>query len=385
MFTKYVLPVLAAAGLALAIFAVVQGSQTSPPSVPVVPPTTGPRFAAISGAGIVEAKTENIPIGVNIPGVVKAVHVAKGDHVTAGQPLFSLDDTELTAQLQVKEAELAAALAQLERLDKSPRPEDVPPAQAAMDEAKARLDDSESAMARTKKLYDRQMAPASDYDRDRFAYLAAKSSFLKSRAEFERIKAGAWDRDKDVARAAVKLAEAQSEAIRRQIGLLTVRARTDGDVLQLNVRVGQFAAMSWREPMVLLGDVTRFHVRVDIDENDLPLFDPQAEAVATLKGRPGVRFPLKLRYVEPYVIPKQSLTGANSERVDTRVLQVVYALPDETPVKVYVGQQMDVYVRAAKNPRGLSLDFGDKIDRPFDEAAPKPAETEKAPGKPGRG
>ena len=47
-----------------------------------------------------------------------------------------------------------------------------------------------------------------------------------------------------------------------------------------------------------------------------------AEAVATLKGRPRSGSRSKFVKVEPYVIPKQSLTGDNSERVDTRVLQV---------------------------------------------------------------
>ncbi len=46
----------------------------------------------------------------------------------------------------------------------------------------------------------------------------------------------------------------------------------DGEVLQLNVRLGQFAAMTWKEPMIVLGDSKRLHVRVDIDENDLPYF-----------------------------------------------------------------------------------------------------------------
>ncbi len=99
--------------------------------------------------------------------------------------------------------------------------------------------------------------------------------------------------------------------------------------------------------MIVLGDVQRLHVRVDIDENDLAMFRPNAPAIATLKGRSQVRFPLEFVKVEPYVIPKKSLTGDNSERVDTRVLQVLYALPGDRPVQVYVGQQMDVYLQAA--------------------------------------
>ena len=177
-------------------------------------------------------------------------------------------------------------------------------------------------MARSEKLYQRQMIPASDYDKDRFAYPPPRRRMPGPKADLERILAGTWKEDLEVAQAAVVQAQSQVESI--QIGLerLTVRALTDGEVLQVNVRPGQFAAMAWQEPMIVLGDVNRLHVRVDIDENDLPMFERGAEAIATLKGKPQVRFPLEFVKVEPYVIPKKSLTGDNTERVDTRVLQV---------------------------------------------------------------
>jgi len=53
---------------------------------------------------------------------------------------------------------------------------------------------------------------------------------------------------------------------------------------------------------------------------------------------------------EPYVIPKKSLTGDSTERVDTRVLQVIYSIRDGGP-SVYVGQQMDVYI---ETPVGMN-------------------------------
>jgi multidrug resistance efflux pump len=277
------------------------------------------------------------------------------------------------AQLKVREAAVVSAQAQLHKLMSAPRPEDVPPAQAAVEEMKAKVYDAESAMGRTEKLYNRQMAPASDYDRDRFNYFSAKAGMTKAVAELEKILAGSWKEDIDVTRAAVLHTESELESTRIMHDRLTVRALADGEVLQVNVRPGQFAAMAWREPMIVLGDVKRLHVRVDIDENDLPMFEPHARAVATLRGRSQVRFPLEFVKVEPYVIPKKSLTGDNSERVDTRVLQVIYALPDERPIQVYVGQQMDVYLKAAQPPRGLSLDAGAESKLPFeDEKPPEP-------------
>ena len=374
MFLKYGLPILAIFGVSFAAFTVVRARQTPPPSVPMVsPPVRFDTVRSIAGAGIVEAKRENIPIGVNVPGVVTELYVKKGDHVSAGDPLFRVDDRNLKAALAVQTAMVASAQAQYHKLKAAPRPEDVPPAEAAVEEARARLNDAEVAMVRTERLFNRQMAAAGDFDKDKFAYYAAKATLAKVVAECERIKRGTWKEDLAVAQANIDLAQAQLESTKVDLERLTVKAPMDGDVLQLNVRLGQLATISWKEPMIVLGDRKELHVRVDIDENDLPWFDKNAQAIATLKGRPQVRFPIELVYVEPYVIPKQSLTGTNSERVDTRVLQVVYRLPMEHSVEFYVGEQMDVYLKAAKEPVGVKLDNDSKTVMPFeDEPADAP-------------
>jgi multidrug resistance efflux pump len=270
--------------------------------------------------------------------------------------------------LAIREAELAASKAQLHKLIVSPRPEDVPPARAAADEADAKMDDAEAALARTERLFERKMIAASDYDKDRFAYYAAKATYAKAKADLEKILAGSWKEDIEIARTAVQLAESQVESIKINLERLTVRAPMDGEVLQLNVRLGQFAAMTWKEPMIVLGDSKRLHVRVDLDEPELIYFSKSSQAVATLKGRSNVRFNLKFVYVEPYVIPKQSLTGNNSERVDQRVLQVIYELADERPVDVYIGQQMDVYLKAVPPSESVSSDLNPQNAKlPFED------------------
>lgn len=369
MFSKYVLPVFAVAGLVFSIYTVIQAQQVPPPAQPIIEPPTRPAGVnMIAGSGLVEARRENIPIGVTIPGLVTEVYVKKGEKVKAGAPLFRTDDRDYKAQLEVRQAELIAARARLHKLESAPRPEDVPPARAAVEEAQARMNDAEAAMARTERLFARNAIPASDYDKDRYAFLAAKATFAKARADLERVLAGTWKEDIEVARAEVLLAQSQVNSIKTNLERLIVRAPMDGEVLQLNIRLGQYAAFAWKEPMIVLGDIRRLHVRVDIDENDLPYFSPGADAVATLKGRPRVRFPLRFVYVEPYVIPKQSLTGYNSERVDTRVLQVIYELPEERAVEVYVGQQMDVYLKATPPSSSGDLEMGgSEAQLPFEE------------------
>src|SRR6516165_5777950 len=107
MVAKYVLPVLAVVGVVFWVYTVIQAQQVPPPARPIVEPPTRPdRPSMIAGSGLVEARRENIPIGVTIQGVVKEVFVKKGEKVTAGAPLFRIDDRDYLAQLSVREAEL---------------------------------------------------------------------------------------------------------------------------------------------------------------------------------------------------------------------------------------------------------------------------------------
>jgi multidrug resistance efflux pump len=340
---------------------------------PFIPPPTRPAFKSIAGAGIIEARMENIPIGSPTPGVVWEVYVKINQLVKKGDSLFRLDDRALRAELKTREAMLAAAEAQLHKLKAAPRAEDVPPAEAAVDEARARLNNAEVAVKRSSRLFEMAAGPASDYDRDRFAASEARATLAKVSADLVRLKRGSWQEDILIAEAAVAQAQSSLESTQIELERLTVKALTDGQVLQVNVRPGQFAALAWKEPLIVLGDVKRLHVRVDIDEQDLPLFQPGAMAVATLKGRPHVRFPLEYVKVEPYVIPKKSLTGDNSERVDTRVLQVIYALPDDRPIPLFVGQQMDVYLKAAVPPAGIALEPDPNSRKPFDDEVKLPS------------
>jgi multidrug resistance efflux pump len=101
----------------------------------------------------------------------------------------------------------------------------------------------------------------------------------------------------------------------------------DGLVLQVNIRPDKYVGSPPNQALMVLGAIDRtIHIRVDIDEHDIPRFKPGAPARASVRGNPQVSYPIQFVRVEPYVIPKKSLTGDNTERIDTRVLQVIHAL-----------------------------------------------------------
>jgi multidrug resistance efflux pump len=275
------------------------------------------------------------------------VYVKVGQRVKKGERLFALDERQLKAELAVRDAALLSAQAQLDRLEKQPRPEELPAWEAKEREAQANLVDQEDQRRRSRRLYPTGAIGQEEMVRRDQAARMAREQYARAKADLALQKAGAWGPDKEVARAAVKQAEAQVKQTKIELERLQVVALVDGEVLQVNVRPGEFVGAPPGQALVVLGNVRQLHVRVDIDEHDIPRFRPGAPARAMLRGDPRQEFPLRFVRVEPYVIPKKSLTGDNTERVDTRVLQVIYAL-DSKAAGVYVGQQVDVYVEGAR-------------------------------------
>jgi multidrug resistance efflux pump len=80
-------------------------------------------------------------------------------------------------------------------------------------------------------------------------------------------------------------------------------------VLQVNVRPGEFVGASPGQSLMVLGNSGNLHVRVDIDEADIPRFRPGEQATAYLRGEGRLEVPLQFVRVEPMVVPKRSLTG----------------------------------------------------------------------------
>ncbi len=344
MIRKYLLPVLAIAGLAFAIWTAIQGAKTQPPARSVSDPPRSPFPKKISGSGIVEASTRNISIGSHVSGIVARVFVTVGQRVKHGDPLFVLDDRKQQADLVVKEAALAEARARLARLKQAPRAEDLPPAQAKVKEAEAIFEDARRQLQITEKLSDARVIAVEDVNKWRYAVEAAQARLTQAKADLKLLEAGSWKPDIELAMADVARTEAEVDATRVEIERLTVRAPVEGDILQINIRPGEYAPTGQSsQPLILLGNLDKLHVRVDIDENDAWRFQPGAPAVASIRGNPQLKTDLAFEYVEAYVVPKRSLTGESTERVDTRVMQVIYSFKRGN-LPIYPGQLMDVFI-----------------------------------------
>jgi len=293
----YILLLAAILGIVVAIIAVLNSNQPVSEKPPVVQPSQAPFPYSVAGAGLIEAGSGNIAIGTPVAGIVIEIYRKVGERVKAGEPLFRIDDRDLQAQLLVAAAKVREA-------------------EAILEKPRHRLKYTENLSERDSNVFSPQ-----------------ELSDLRDEVT--------------AAESALALARAEVEQINREIERRMIRAPVAGQLLQIKTHLGEYAQEgSATAPLMLLGDDSRLHVRVDIDENDAWRVRPEAKALAFLRSSPGMQMPLQFEYIEPYVVPKTALTGQSTEWTDTRVLQVIYSF-DRGELPVYIGQQVDVFIEAA--------------------------------------
>ena len=301
---------LAVAGILGTAMLVHQLHKTPPAPAPLEEPARSPYANSVAATGIIEASRENVKVAAPKGGLIQKIFVQVGDKVKLGDALLQLDNRETRAQVTAMQAQVETMKASLES-------------------EKVLMADVADQFKRTDSLEKQNVASVDERTRKQFALRSMEARVAKIAAD-------------------LKAADAQVELAQTNLEVLTVRAPRDGTILQLNVREGEYAGTTPTDPLMILGETDRLQIRADVDEQNAPLVVAKEPAVAFLKGDTKSPIPLRFVRIEPFVVPKRSLTGDSTERVDTRVLQIIFEF-DRPATPVYVGQQMDVFIQRPGN------------------------------------
>ncbi len=359
--TKWITMLLALVGLSIALYTVAtngKGKAPSPP--PATPPSVNPYGSGIAAAGSIEAFSRNIGVSAPEGAVVVDVFVEVGQSVKKGDPLFALDTRLLQAELRRAHAARVVAESELALLRSQPRAEEVPALTASLDAAKVREADARDQLTEMQDANRRSAISPSEMARRRFAVDLAVAEVARAQAQLNLLTAGAWLPLVNVGAARLAAADADIEAISIRIDRLTVRSPIDGLVLKRNVVPGQFAGGvgasgtagtgggsgpgTGGSAAMVVGDLSRLRVRARVDEEDAPLLRPDAKATARVRGVAPEMLGLKMVRIEPLAQPKMDLMGSTVERVDTRVVEVVFDVVGTPESPVFPGQAVDVFI-----------------------------------------
>lgn len=334
-------------------------NRREPPQPPVFRPAANPYARGVYAIGIVESAQpagENVNVYPDVTGAVTGILAHDGDAVKAGQALLTIDDSVQRATAAQLAAQADAAAALLAELKAQPRREVLDVASAQVKAAQASLKLAQDQYDKQRRAFDIDPKAVSRDTLDTAANnvrVAATNLEVVTR-QFQLTRAGAWSYD-------VRNQEAQAIALRKAadasaalLARYTLRAPADGVVLAMNAALGSYLTSQGvhdtysqgNAPAIVLGTPgDRLQVRCYVDEiliHQLP--DPKSlKAHMQVRGT-SVEADLAFDRVQPYVTPKIQLSDQRTERVDVRVLPVIFRVVPRKDVRLFPGQIVDVYI-----------------------------------------
>ncbi len=351
---------LAGIGLLAALSSAFLYALPQKPPPPAFPPPQDPYPAGLYANGIVESAQshgENVNVYPEVTGVVRAIYVAEGQTVGAGTPLLALDDSVQRATVEQERAQAEAARALLAELRAEPRREILAVSRAQVTAARANLRTSRDSWHKQRASWriDHRSVSRDALDSARNAVRAARANLLVARRQLQLTRAGAWVydiRNQERQAEALEKAWASGEAL---LAKYVLRAPADSVVRSIGAAVGSYLSpqgvydgyTGGFDPPVVLSheDHGDLQLRCFVDEVLIPRLPPLGQLTGTMfvRGR-AAGIPLSFVRVQPYVSPKIELANERLERVDLRVLPLIFRFQPPGDASVYPGQLVDVYL-----------------------------------------
>ncbi len=334
-------------------------NRQKPPLPPVFQPAPNPYGDGIYATGIVESyqrNGENINLYPEVSGTVVEISVAEGQAVHRGDPILKIDDSVQRGLTEQQKAQAEAAFSLLEELKAQPRKETLAVNEAQVEASRATLKNVQDQLSKLKHSY--QLSPKS-VSRDALdnainAVKVADKNLVVAIRQYDLTRAGAWIYDiqnQERQYRALSRAHQSSQAL---LDKYQLRAPADGIVMAIKTSIGSFVSSQGvyetytqgLTPAVVMGSSeNELAVRTYVDE----ILVHRLPDAAKMEGQMFIRgtnisVPLQFVRVQPYVSPKIQLSDQRLERVDVRVLPVLFKFERPSEIHLFPGQLVDVYL-----------------------------------------
>ena len=332
---------------------------TQAPLPPAFNPPTNPYPSGIYAEGMVESDQpsgENINVYPEVLGTVRQILVKEGQEVKNGTVLLVIDDSIQRATVEQLQSQAQAASTLLAELKAQPRKETLDVAEAQVVSAQAALKTAQDELDKQQAAYDANPKSISKdaLDSASNAVIAAKANLEVARKQRDLTKAGAWIYDINNQERTYNALYKSYLSANALLAKYTLRAPKDGTVLAINPTVGSFVSTQGAydtytqgmDPVLVLGSPHAYlNVRCYVDEILVPRLPSASKMKAQMSVRgSNVKIPLEYVRVQPIVSPKIELSDERLERVDVRVLPIIFRLKKPTDVNLYPGLLVDVYI-----------------------------------------
>jgi HlyD family secretion protein len=336
---------------------------------PVFQPVSNPYASAIYASGMIESEQtsgEDINVFPEVSGVITRVLVKEGQKVSAGTVLLTIDDSVQKGTTEQLRLQAEAALALLKELKAEPRAETlaIVKAQVGLAESNLKVAHDQYDKRRASYQVDPRSISKDVLDTAEDAVSQTTASLDVARRQYQLTKVGAWSYDITNQQRQYDALEQAYQAADALLQKFTIRARADGVVMTINASAGSYvsslgaydAYTQALGPLMVMGTPQdHLGVRVYVDEILISRLPSPANMVAqmSLQGS-ETKIPLEFVRVQPYVSPKIELSNQRQEKVDLRVLPVIFRF-EKKDAPVYPGLLVDVFISSKAAPPGAAV------------------------------
>jgi HlyD family secretion protein len=249
---KILIPVLLAIALLIAAMLFFRNSRT-------------PKGEGLKVSGNMEITA--VAAGFKIPGRVEQRLVSEGDAVKIGQLIARLDDKDLSEEVAQRKAQMAAAQAVLNELNRGSRPEEIAQAEAVLERTQADGERARTEWERQKKLYEREVISVREYEVAKTTYDGALARIREAREALILVRKGPRQEKIDQGRANLEQTRQALALAETRKSYSVLISPLSGTVLSDNIEPGEYVSPG--TPVLTLGNLTLLYLRAYINETDL--------------------------------------------------------------------------------------------------------------------
>lgn len=199
-------------------------------------------------------------------GMVADLPVEAGDQVEEGQVLISFDTDELVRKIREAETRLKVEEANLTKIQAGPREEELDKARLRLEQAETGLANAKKRLERLESLFEAGATTAENLEGAKQEVINQEYAFLIAQKDYEILTRGEQPEVLEAMEAQKREAENTLLALKEQLEKGEVKSSMAGTVLDVLVNPGQMVTQG--SPLVIVGDLNRLIVEVNIGEGD---------------------------------------------------------------------------------------------------------------------
>lgn len=320
--------------------------------------------------GVIEAISEEIEVGAEIPGKLKQVFVEEGEQVSKGQTIAVLENSDFQAQIvaaksqietlrrqkETAEARILETKAERTRIFNGSRPEERREALQSYEQTLPNVEQAKREVARREKLVASGDISREELERAKRDLETLQKQSSAMNEKYNVVNADARKDDLNKADAAILLAENQTnefDAMIREgeakvrtaqanLDKTIVRAPITGIILRKRLKDGESVSPENQTGIVSIADISALRVRVDLDETDVAKVRENQKAFVTTDAYGEQKFYGKVIKIGQILGRKNFRTERPTEKVDTKILEVLIELAPNQ--KLPLGLRVDSFI-----------------------------------------